>query len=138
MSLFADPTEHAANPPETWTVTKVGDRAWSLRTAAGTELDRYTTKRKAEYDRTPDGYYGRAYAKEGRWYAGETQPGWKPYADCLAERERLEARKAARAEHAALLERLTADGHDVAEWADDPTALRAYADAIRPAATVTA
>jgi hypothetical protein len=91
MSLFTSPEEHAANPPETWRVVKLAQRgAWSLTTANGWPLDRYTTKREALAARD-DGFYVRLYRDEARWYAGENVPNWKPWETVKAERERLAA-----------------------------------------------
>lgn len=78
MSLFSSPAEHAANPPQTWTVDRSG-RRWQLRTAAGAVLDTFDRKADAETART-DGQLARLYADETRWYAGESVRGWKPYA----------------------------------------------------------
>lgn len=77
MSLFSGPAEHAANPPESWQVARLG-RVWQLRTAGGGVLDSYPTKRAAEAARA-DSNIARLYAKETRWYAGEPVDGWKPY-----------------------------------------------------------
>jgi hypothetical protein len=78
VSLFNGPQEHAANPPSTWEVHKAAPRLWQLRTRDGGVLHTTTTKRAAEDLRT-SGFYASQYAKEGRWYAGESVPGWKPY-----------------------------------------------------------
>lgn len=77
MTIFESPQEHAANPPATWTVRRVG-RRWALRTAAGTTLDTFDRKHQAEEGRTT-GRMARLYADESRWYAGEQVRGWKPY-----------------------------------------------------------
>lgn len=77
MSLFKGPAEHAANPPETWIVTRVGHQ-WALQTTAGGTLDHATTRSAAESLRT-EGFIANLYAKEARWYAGESVSGWRPY-----------------------------------------------------------
>lgn len=77
MSLFSSPIEHAANPPDTWQVHKVG-RSWDLRTAGGVTLGSFERRRDAEAGRT-EGFYANLYAKETRWYAGGQVDGWKPY-----------------------------------------------------------
>ncbi len=96
MTLFATPEEHAANPPATWQVNKAAERVWQLRTRDGGVLHTYTTKGAAEEGKV-GGFYADQYAKDGRWYAGETPPGHRSWADCLADRERLAARRRARA-----------------------------------------
>lgn len=79
MALFANPQEHAANPPETWVVVKRGPGAWALTPANSTaELDRFGTKRAAEQARI-EGFLVRLYGQEARWYAGESVPSWRPY-----------------------------------------------------------
>lgn len=80
MSLYANPDEHAANPPETWEVAKVAERQWHLRDRDGFTLDGFDTKRAAEQART-DSFWTRLYEQERRWYAGEPVAGWKPYAE---------------------------------------------------------
>lgn len=81
MALFATPQEHAANPPETWAIVKRGPRSWALTTAVDPDaaIEHFTTKRAAEQARV-DGFAARLYRKEARWYAGESVPGWRPYA----------------------------------------------------------
>jgi hypothetical protein len=95
MSLFSGPEEHAANPPETWEVRKLGDRAWSLTTAHAVILETFPTKKLAEAARV-DSFYVTLYGKYTRWYAGENVHPWKPWATVKAEQERLEAWKASR------------------------------------------
>ena len=92
MSMFKGPNSHAANPPETWEVCKAGERSWHLTAQDGTVLERYTTKRAAEIGRTTDGTALRLYAKEARWYAGETVSPWKDYAECHEENLRIAQR----------------------------------------------
>lgn len=94
MSLFSTPEDHAANSPDTWQVVKTtGGRGWRLQTKDGVSLESFTTKRAAELART-EGFFARTYAEEGRWYAGETPAGRRSWAECLAERERIAARRA--------------------------------------------
>ena len=93
---FGTPETHAANPPETWHAVKAGERVWNLNTAGGGTLGSFKTKREAEeHKRT--GFYVNLYAKEGRWFAGQTPAGWRPWAVVEAERERRAARLVARA-----------------------------------------
>lgn len=95
MALFTTPEAHAANPPESWEVSKAADRVWRLAPAdapAGAALDTFTTKAKAEAAKV-SGWLVDLYEKEGRWYAGETVTGWRPYADVAAEHARLAARR---------------------------------------------
>lgn len=82
MSLFSGPDEHAANPPETWTVTRSG-RRWKLCTSSGGVLGAYNTRGQAEAART-SGFLADLYADETRWYAGESVRGWLPYQDLNA------------------------------------------------------
>lgn len=90
MSIFASPAEHAAHPPSSWTVRKHG-RKWGLFIGNEHPADTFLTKRQAEAAKTT-GFLADLYAKELRWYAGEAVYGWKPYAVCLAERLRNDAR----------------------------------------------
>ena len=108
MALFADPETHAANPPETWQTVKRGDRVWEVQTKDGGNLDRHVRKIDADTSRTcPESRIRLMYAEEGRWFAGETKPGQRSWAECKAERERIAERQAAReAERAAELARL--------------------------------
>lgn len=91
MSLFSTPEEHAANAPSTWNVVKLSERSWALQTATTVELDHFTTKTAAEAAKV-EGHWTRAYAAEGRWYAGATPAGWKSWEVCKAEQERNAAR----------------------------------------------
>jgi hypothetical protein len=79
MALYSDPDQHAANPPSSWRVRKIKDRLWHVVDAAGTTLERATTKGEAERLRL-DGFCARLWETERRWYAGEPVPGWRPYA----------------------------------------------------------
>jgi hypothetical protein len=81
MSLFTGPAEHAANPPQTWTVVRKGSHNYQLRTAGGVRLDSFERKRDAEAA-TTSGPLVALYERERRWYAGETIPGWRPYSEC--------------------------------------------------------
>jgi hypothetical protein len=77
MALFGTPEEHAANGPETWTITGSG-RNWWLRTKDGDRLSSHRSKREATYAREI-GWTVKLYRDEGRWFAGESVNGWKPY-----------------------------------------------------------
>ena len=83
MSMFANPEEHAANPPQSWQVAKAADRCWQLTTKDGAVLHSYTTRHAAEAARV-SGPYVTFYDRETRWYAGHPVPGWKPYRALLA------------------------------------------------------
>lgn len=97
MALHSTPEDHDANPPETWEVVKAGERLWHLRQrGAEYPFDSFTTKKAAEAART-NGSAARLYHEEGRWFAGETPPGWKSWAQVRAEREAREARLAEKA-----------------------------------------
>lgn len=75
--LFA-PHEHAANPPHSWIVRKHG-RRWALCAACyDNPIDTFDTKREAEAAKLT-GFHVDLYEKEGRWFRGESIPGWKPY-----------------------------------------------------------
>lgn len=78
--MLFSPEEHPANPPESWTVTKVAERAWQLRTAAGDVLEQVPTRHEAEALKT-SGHLVRLYRDEARWMAGETVANWRPFAD---------------------------------------------------------
>lgn len=81
MSMFANPVEHAKNPPSTWVVEKSVAGAttrWRLQTKTGEVIDTFPTKAKAEEAKT-EGFFANLYEKESRWYAGEEIPGWKQY-----------------------------------------------------------
>lgn len=86
MSLFRDPAEHAANPPETWEVIKKMTGSWALAPKGVTdyEFERFPTKRKAEEAKTK-GFCFNLWHKEARWYAGEQVAGWRPYAEVAAD-----------------------------------------------------
>lgn len=77
MSLFSE-HDHAANAPETWQVTKVGESAWRLTTRAGDTLEQFSTKREALEARSV-GHLVKLYEQEGAWYAGERVAGWRMY-----------------------------------------------------------
>ena len=91
MAVYTTPEDNAANPPETWTVVKAAERVWNLIDQNGTVLDSKTTKRDAEALKT-SGFIFKLYHQEAAWYAGVTPPGHRTWADCKAERERIEAR----------------------------------------------
>ncbi len=91
MTLFSSPEEHAANPPGTWEVHKVTERLWKLRTAAGTDLDSFTTRKAAEAGKA-FGWLVNMYVTDGRWYAGHTPTGQRSWAECKAEQEQRRAR----------------------------------------------
>lgn len=93
MSLLETPERHAANPPGTWIVEKAGPRCWRLKAADGAPIDTYRTQREALQNRER-GPWVTIYEREGRWYAGDTPAGWKPYAQIVAERERNEQAQA--------------------------------------------
>ena len=81
VSLFSGPEEHAANPPSTWQVTKLADRAWAITLKTGEQFSSaYPTRRQAQ-EAIDTGFYPDLYDKEERWYAGENIAGWKPYAE---------------------------------------------------------
>lgn len=81
MALHRTPEEHNANPPHTWHVVKVIDGVWDLRMQSDdATLERFSTKCAAELAKS-EGFYVELYEKEGRWFAGESIPNWRPYAE---------------------------------------------------------
>lgn len=90
MSLFAGPAEHAANPPETWQAVKFG-RRWSIATADGKTLDPMHETKRSALEGIQGGSVRKLYEQEGRWYAGERIPGWRPWAELQAEHARAAA-----------------------------------------------
>jgi hypothetical protein len=78
MGLHQTPAEHEADPPAGWTVVKVAERAWHLRTATDGHLQTYSTRREAERAKT-SGFWVDLYEKEGRWFAGLPVTHWRPY-----------------------------------------------------------
>jgi hypothetical protein len=78
MALYVTPETHAANPPDSWQVRKVSERSWQLVDTTGAVLETTTTRREAERLKL-SGNLVALYDKEGRWFAGESVPGWKPY-----------------------------------------------------------
>jgi hypothetical protein len=94
--VYSDPETHAANPPSTWAVVKRTERSWVIVDQEGTVLERAETKRQA-VEMLESGILRRLYDSETRWYAGETPAGWKSWAECKAERDRITARWALRA-----------------------------------------
>jgi hypothetical protein len=52
--------------------------------------------RKHAVEALTDGFAARLWEKERRWYAGESIPGWKTWAEVKAAQERNEAWQAAR------------------------------------------
>jgi hypothetical protein len=79
MALHLTRAEHDADPPSGWTVHKHG-RRWQLRNRNGGVLDTFDTKAKAEAAKVT-GFLVTLYQNEGRWFNGETVPGWKPYVE---------------------------------------------------------
>lgn len=90
MALHLTRAEHDADPPSGWTVHKHG-RRWQLRNRNGGVLDTFDTKKQAEAAKT-GGFLFDLYQWEGRWFNGETPPGYKSYAQCKAEQDRIAAR----------------------------------------------
>lgn len=80
MALHLTPEDHDNDPPNGWTVRKSG-RKWQLISRSGGVLDTFDTKSKAENAKT-SGFIFSLYQKEGRWFKGESIPGWKPYSAC--------------------------------------------------------
>lgn len=104
MSMFSGPTEHAANPPETWQVVKDGDRLWKIQTATGTTINTYGTKTHAV--EAIETVWRPIYERETRWYAGEQIAGWKSWESVKAEHAAT-ARRLAERGRTGLAERVT-------------------------------
>jgi hypothetical protein len=71
--------QHEQNHPRTWTVERRG-RKFHIVTTDGLSLDSFETKRAA-IQATQSGFLVDLYHKETRWFAGESVPGWRPYAE---------------------------------------------------------
>ena len=79
MSLHLTPKEHNENPPATWEVREIADRRWGV-FQRGAEHPMTTQPRKQDAEMCRKmGFLVDMYNKEGRWFAGKTVPGWKPY-----------------------------------------------------------
>jgi len=99
MSLHQTPEQHQAEPPSAWEVTKRAERAWDL-LIGGSVAGTFPTRKGAEEART-SGPLVALYEREGRWFAGQTPAGWRPYADVAAEQARNAKRQAAADAHRA-------------------------------------
>lgn len=107
-ATFSTPEQHAANPPESWRVTRVqqGSRVrWQVRihTDSTYPAESFSTKREAMLSIRPEGRFGKLYEDARRYFAGEPVEGGvyrhcRPWAAVVAEKEeRARARKAERA-----------------------------------------
>lgn len=101
MSYYSDPEALAANPPESWRVERWSDGRrvrWDLFIDDSRyPVERFKTRREALAERDdPQSYTRRMVEQERLWYAGTTPNGWKSYAECLADRRRIEAWQAER------------------------------------------
>ena len=92
MALHLTPERHEADPPSAWVVVKVADRCWHLDSSLGGTFGYYTRKRDAEADKV-SGFYVSLYETEGRWFAGQTPPGYRPYAECKARMDKAASRQ---------------------------------------------
>lgn len=114
MTLYADPEQHAANPPETWEIRRIqygSTVRWELRIdpEQAHAIQSFNTKKAAEAARR-EGFYFDMWHKESRWYAGENVANWKPYAEIRAERAAREAKARRKSERAGL------DADKMDEW----------------------
>jgi hypothetical protein len=73
---------HQENHPTTWKIQRRG-RKFHIVTKDGVSLDSFTTRRAAE-KASQSGWLIDLYDKETRWFAGESVPGWRSYAECDA------------------------------------------------------
>lgn len=86
MSLFTDPTVHAANPPHTWEVTRGAHRVWNLHPAGHPAMVMASFPTRAEaVEATRTGFSVELWDREARWYRGDTPPGWRPYRQATVE-----------------------------------------------------
>jgi hypothetical protein len=92
VSLHTSPAAHDRNTPDTWRAVKVGERSWSLVDGEGHTLDQGFRTRAAAEEAITSGTTRNLYEQEGRWYAGDTPAGWRPWSEVDAERVRWEAR----------------------------------------------
>ena len=93
MSYYESPEQLAANPPETWRVAKRGERFALYIDDSDSPLATFITKREALAERDdPQSRTRRDLERERLWYEGVTPAGWNSWAECLAQRERIEAR----------------------------------------------
>lgn len=128
MSLFTTPEQHAANGPDTWRIVKYG-RGFAIVTKDVTDemvqrggipiLTHCERKRDAVAILEPhvNSWLVQAYEKEGRWYAGETPPGQRSWAECKAEKEKRDAAAAKRrAQERRKVERMGVTPEKLAEW----------------------
>lgn len=94
MVMHHTPEEHEADPPDAWRIVKVAERCWHLDSSLprGGTLEYSKTRREAEAARAPGSWLVKLYEQEGRWMAGETPPGHRPYTEVVAERRRLHDR----------------------------------------------
>lgn len=145
MSLFSNPEEHAANPPETWQVVKVG-RGFAIVTKDVTDadLERGGISYLEHFERKRDAVAAlngetrswalTQYEKDARWYAGETLPGQRSWAECKAEKERAENRKREReTAERRKVERQGITPENVAEWRQALQGLHIERDSENPA-----
>lgn len=111
-ATFSTPEQHAANPPESWRVTRVqrGSRVrWEVRihTDSTYPAESFSTKREAEHSISPEGCFGKLYGDARRYFAGEPVQGGayrhcRPWAEVVAEKEERERARARKAERAGL------------------------------------
>lgn len=145
MSLFSSPEEHAANPPETWRIVKYG-RGFAIVTKDTTDemvqrggistLDHFERKRDAVAALSGEtrSWALTQYERDGRWYAGETPPGRRSWAECKADQERAAQRKAEReAAERRKIERQGITPDNVAEWREALAQLNIERDSDNPA-----
>lgn len=81
MSVFSGPVEHAANPPETWKVSKQANRSWYVTTSDGAKVLHRARSKGEAVAAIRVGFIRNLYDRETRWYAGESIPGWRDYKD---------------------------------------------------------
>jgi hypothetical protein len=111
-ATFSTPEQHAANPPESWRVTRVqqGSRVrWQVRihTDSTYPAESFSTKREAMLSIRPEGRFGKLYEDARRYFAGEPVEGGvyrhcRPWAAVVAEKEERERARARKAERAGL------------------------------------
>ncbi|MFE6966912.1 hypothetical protein ACFVAJ_17510 [Agromyces sp. NPDC057679] len=95
--LFDSPAEHAANPPENWTVVRdpKNPKWWGVfltEDLTVEPLDRFGRKRDAVDAATAGGMLHTAWLTDGRWYAGEAVHNRKLWAEIVEAREQERAK----------------------------------------------
>lgn len=127
-AIFHTPEQLAANPPESWRVTRVqrGSRSWwevRIHTDSDFAAATFTTKRAAMESILPGGRFYQVYEAARRWFAGEPVGGTayrhhRPYAEVKAEAEKRKLAEQRVSERAGLPAEKMARWRELAGTAD--------------------